>query len=104
MALSKSITLAGTGITVDYWSITSADSILPDIAVNVYLDGYTSSTATMPVPAARRFFRLMVADIAGATDLHDVTTAQLYAAILAKVNVTPAAGVAADPLAGATSV
>jgi hypothetical protein len=102
--LSKTVTLAATGIVVSAWSIADIriqNNVDPTkITLNVQLVGYVSAAALtggkMAVPAARRIFRLSLANFPSGIDLTSVTQTQIYNAILAYVTATTT-----DSLSGA---
>ena len=98
MALIKSMPVTNVGGTVEYWRLTAVDISHTSGRVGAWLMPYVTNAdreaGRTPVNTMARWFSFALADFPGATDLHSVTTAQIYAAIKATLNPT-------DPLAGA---
>lgn len=99
MALSKNVTMS-TGAVAAYWSLISMQAVIGSGTCNAYLGGYVSSAAQAAgsAPLQTRFFAFTAADL-GVSDITAATQAEIYAAILTRVN----ASGSTDPLNGATS-
>ncbi|MFT8326678.1 MULTISPECIES: hypothetical protein [Gluconobacter] len=101
--ISRAARAAGqVGIEVSYWRVTATQINYPktgDATIDVYLGAFTDATASTSgaEPVTGRRFTFTAAAL-GISDLHAVTTTQLYAAILAAVNAD-----ASDALNGAVS-